>query len=101
MNRPWSFLAGVLGTILFSLCGLVLIPDWQFQDQKPVLDEYGNLIRPNRQGPSIWAGKFTYPKAAFIATASRFAAAPSALTSHAIGANVALSQETTCSTGLT
>lgn len=59
MNRSWSFLAGVLGTILFSLCGLVLIPDWQFQDQKPVLDEYGEP-HPAEPAGSVYLGRQVY-----------------------------------------
>jgi cytochrome c oxidase cbb3-type subunit 2 len=59
MNRSWTFLAGVLATILFSLSGLVLIPDWQFQEQKPVLDEYGEA-HPVQPAGSVYLGRQVY-----------------------------------------
>jgi cytochrome c oxidase cbb3-type subunit 2 len=49
----------VLATILFSLSGLVLIPDWQFQDQKPILDEYGEP-HPTEPTGSVYLGRQVY-----------------------------------------
>lgn len=41
MNRSITFLAGVLTTVLLSLCGLVLIPNWKFRELQPVKNEEG------------------------------------------------------------
>ena len=67
MNKSWSFLVGVLTTILFSMCGLVFVPNWQFEELKPVVDQSGishptppdhergvrrGLHRPHRSTPA-------------------------------------------------
>ncbi len=38
MNKTFLVILGALLTIAFSLSGLVLIPNWQFQDHKPVVN---------------------------------------------------------------
>jgi len=38
MNRTFLVIVGALLTIAFSLSGLVLIPNWQFQEHKPVIN---------------------------------------------------------------
>jgi cytochrome c oxidase cbb3-type subunit 2 len=41
MNHSWSLILGVVATVMFSMMGLVLIPNWQFQEMKPVVDSEG------------------------------------------------------------
>lgn len=38
MNRTFLVILGAFLTIAFSLSGLVLIPNWQFQEHKPVIN---------------------------------------------------------------
>lgn len=59
MNKSWSFLLGVLATILFSLAGLVLIPNWQFQELKPVVDQNG-VSHPTAPEGTVLLGREVY-----------------------------------------
>jgi cytochrome c oxidase cbb3-type subunit II len=59
MNRSWSFLMGVLATILFSMWGLVLLPNWKFQELKPVVDE-NEVSHPAKPEGSTDLGREVY-----------------------------------------
>ena len=59
MNKSWSFLAGALATILFSMWGLVLLPNWQFQELKPIVDEH-DVSRPVKPEGSVYLGRQVY-----------------------------------------
>jgi cytochrome c oxidase cbb3-type subunit 2 len=59
MNRSWSFLMGVLVTILFSLWGLVLLPNWRFQELQPIVDE-NDVSRPVKPEGSTELGRQVY-----------------------------------------
>lgn len=41
MNDRLTFYLGVLATILASAIGFVIIPNWQFRDLKPIVDDQG------------------------------------------------------------
>jgi cytochrome c oxidase cbb3-type subunit II len=59
MDRSWSFLIGVLATILFSMAGLVLVPNWQFQDLKPQVDD-NDVPHPVKPEGSTYLGRQVY-----------------------------------------
>ena len=59
MDKSWSFLLGALATILFSLSGLVLIPNWQFEELKPIVDQSGNP-HPIAPAGSVLLGREVY-----------------------------------------
>jgi cytochrome c oxidase cbb3-type subunit 2 len=59
MNKSWSFLLGVLATVLFSLSGLVLIPNWHFQELQPVVDQSG-ASHPTPFAGSVLLGREVY-----------------------------------------
>jgi cytochrome c oxidase cbb3-type subunit II len=59
MNRSWSFLIGVLATILFSMAGLVLVPNWQFQELQPVVDD-SEVAHPVKPEGSTYLGRQVY-----------------------------------------
>lgn len=59
MNNRWSILLGVLATVIASLAGLVLIPNWQLQDTKQIEDDNGDL-RPQRLEGTESAGRRVY-----------------------------------------
>jgi cytochrome c oxidase cbb3-type subunit 2 len=46
MNRSFLIFAGVLFTVVASLSGLVLVPDWQFKDVQPIVDEASGETYP-------------------------------------------------------
>jgi cytochrome c oxidase cbb3-type subunit II len=47
MNKSLSLVSGLLTTVLLSLFGLVLVPNWHFQELKPVVDADG-VSHPRR-----------------------------------------------------
>ncbi len=59
MNKSWSFLIGVLTTITFSMCGLVFVPNWQFEELKPVVDPSG-VSHPTPPAGSVLLGREVY-----------------------------------------
>jgi cytochrome c oxidase cbb3-type subunit 2 len=59
MNRSWSFIAGLLATIGFSMMGLVFIPNWQFEELKPVVDQNG-VSHPTPPAGSVLLGREVY-----------------------------------------
>ena len=59
MNKSWSFLLGVAATILFSMWGLVLLPNWQFQELQPVLDE-NDVAHPMKPAGTTYLGRQVY-----------------------------------------
>ena len=59
MNRSWSFIAGLLATIGFSMMGLIFIPNWQFEELKPVVDQNG-VSHPTPPAGSVLLGREVY-----------------------------------------
>lgn len=59
MNRFPLIAAGVMATVLLSLCGLVLIPNWQYQDLDQYEDEMGQM-RPVRPAGNVLLGRRVY-----------------------------------------
>lgn len=46
MNHPWSLLMGIAATVLASLVGLILVPNWQLRAMRPVqvVDPVGRTV---------------------------------------------------------
>jgi cytochrome c oxidase cbb3-type subunit 2 len=59
MNKWWSLLPGVLATLLFSMTGLVLIPNWHFQELNPVADADG-VSHPVKPDSTVLQGRQVY-----------------------------------------
>lgn len=59
MNRSLSLFLGVVATVLFSVTGLVLIPNWHFQELKPEIDSNGNSHPYQREG-AVELGRQVY-----------------------------------------
>lgn len=59
MNRSLFIFIGVIFTVVFSLSGLVLVPDWQFSDIGPYKTEDGTLYPQPLTGPPE-AGRRVY-----------------------------------------
>jgi hypothetical protein len=55
MNKSLSLVSGLLTTVLLSLFGLVLVPNWHFQELKPVVDADG-VSHPSRPDFAALAG---------------------------------------------
>ncbi len=59
MNRSIPVLVGVLATVVASFLGLVVIPDWQLQDLKPVQLQTGDTY-PDTLSISAQRGRDVY-----------------------------------------
>ena len=59
MNRSFLIYVGVLFTVVFSLSGLVLVPDWQFRGVEPYKLEDGSAYPQPLTGPPE-AGREVY-----------------------------------------
>ncbi len=59
MNRSLLIFMGVLFTVVFSLSGLVLVPDWQFRGIGPLTTEEGEVYPQPLTGPPA-AGRDAY-----------------------------------------
>ena len=59
MNKSLWIFIGVIFTVVFSLSGLVLVPDWQFRDVGPYKTEDGTLYPQPLTGPPE-AGRRVY-----------------------------------------
>lgn len=59
MNKPLFILIGVLFTVVFSLTGLVLVPNWQFEEIGQFKMEDGSLYPQPLTGPPE-AGRRVY-----------------------------------------
>lgn len=60
MNRTPRFIFGVLLSIAFSLSGLVLIPNWQFQEHKPVVNARQGTQYPTPLSGEAFHGREVY-----------------------------------------
>lgn len=59
MNRSWTLLIGVFATVIASLAGLVLLPNWQLRDTKQIENDDGEL-RPRQLEGTELAGRRVY-----------------------------------------
>lgn len=59
MNKSLLIFIGVIFTVVFSLSGLVLVPDWQFRGIEPFQTEDGSLYPQPLTGPPE-AGRAVY-----------------------------------------
>ncbi len=59
MNRSLLIFVGVLFTVIFSLSGLVLVPDWQFRGVQPFEVEEG-VLYPQPLSGTAAAGREAY-----------------------------------------
>ena len=60
MNRAPFVILGVILTIALSLAGLVLVPNWQFQDNKPVVNKLEATQYPQPYTGSVAHGRDVY-----------------------------------------
>lgn len=59
MNRSLTLFLGILATILFSMTGLVLVPNWKFQELKPIVDRDG-YSHPTEPEGTVAQGRKVY-----------------------------------------